>query len=63
MGESQGGSKDRQKSGRVDIAASSDNDSESVEDFKQKNGIQLPKDIVTLLTQQECQKPNPPCEW
>ena len=46
-----------------DIAASSDNDSESVKDFKQKTGIQLPKDIVALLAQQECQKPNPSCEW
>ena len=51
MGESQGGSKDRQKSGRVDIAASSDNDSESVEDFEQKTGGRLPEDIVVLLAQ------------
>ena len=34
----------------VDIIAAFHNDYESVEDFEQKTGIQLPEDIVALLT-------------
>ena len=36
----------------VDIVALFHNDYESVADFEQKNGVQLPKDIKVMLTQQ-----------
>lgn len=35
----------------IDIIASFHNDYESVEDFEQKNDIQLPEDIKAMLTQ------------
>ena len=35
----------------IDIIASFHNDYESVEDFEQKNGVQLPEDIKAMLTQ------------
>ena len=36
----------------VDIVASFHNDYKSVEDFEQRNGVQLPEDIKAMLTQQ-----------
>ena len=40
------------KNAGVDIVASFHNDYESVEDFEQRNGVQLPEDIKAMLTQQ-----------
>ena len=50
MGKSQSRSDTTAKDMRTDIVASFRNDYESVADFEQKTGIQLPEDIAAMLT-------------